>query len=196
LFDTSTLSAAFHELTRPMAKVMRIIWFAFNGAILLYVVEAYQQFGWPSDGLEPIRSNPMTIPLVALSVVTAVASLWIGDLLIAMGRPQERFAQPPDPEVLAIDPRIGRPDPSRLARIKSLSEHEQRIFSLVSLIFVPFLVRLAFGESIALYGLVLSFLSRSLFPIVPFAIVSLALNLSVSPDLDTWLVRVTRRAGQ
>ena len=196
MLDLSTFSATFRELVDPMRKAMRIVWFSFNAAIPAYIAMAYVQFGLPSDGLEPLRSNPLTVPLAVLSVAVAIGSLWVADLLLTLNRPAQRFAEKPDPENLARDPRTGYLDPKRLARIKTLSEYEQRMLSLVSLIFIPFLVRLAFAESIALYGLVLSFLSRSPVPVIPFAIVALALNLRVSPDLGSWLERVARRAGQ
>ncbi|HVA40049.1 MAG TPA: hypothetical protein VNF49_05255, partial [Candidatus Binataceae bacterium] len=60
---------------------------------------------------------------------------------------------------------------------------------LVPAFLVPFIVRLAFNESIVLYGLVLAQFSRSFLTILPFALVALALDLTVSPKLDSSFAR-------
>lgn len=69
------------------------------------------------------------------------------------------------------------------------------MLALVPLIFNASLVQLAFGNAIALYGSVLSVTSQSAMPIVPFAVLSLILNLRISPNLETWLERAARRAA-
>jgi hypothetical protein len=93
-----------------------------------------------------------------------------------------------------IMPRILLPD-SRLRQMLDrqsdaratdrLSADEQRMLGLFPDFFVGFMVRLAFNESIALYGLVWAVLSKSFIPILPFAIVSFALLLMVPLPLDS-----------
>jgi len=163
---------------------------------LAYVGVLYLFFGFPGGSFHALRSNPLSIPLGVLAVLTAIASLWIADVLLPKHRLRAVLDRQPDPEALArVNPAVPL-DPERLARIESLPQDEQRMLALVPLITTAFIVKLAFGNAIALYGFVLGYLSRSLAPIVPFAIVSLILNLRVSPSLDSWLERSAKRAAQ
>ena len=66
---------------------------------------------------------------------------------------------------------------------------EQQLLGVVLALFVGFIVRLAFNESIALFGLELAVLSRSFVGILPFAIVSFVLNWIVPLPLDEALKR-------
>jgi len=190
------LSEPFRELTRAMARVQRIVWCGFSGAILIYVGVIYMEFGIFAAGSRAQRSNPLFVPLAVLAVVNAIASLWITDVLLPKRRLRAILDRQPDPEALArVYP--GAPlDPERLARIKSLPLDEQRLLALVPAVYIAFIVRLAFGNAIALYGLVLSQFSRSLVPMLPFAIVALVFNLRVSPDLESRLERAVARAAK
>jgi hypothetical protein len=185
-------SPMFNELVQPMETVRRIIWLAFTGAIAVYIFITYVSFGWPASSLDPLLSNPLTIPLTVVSFVTAIASRWIPGLLLSDRQVRELLSRQPDPDALAAYPQIGRIDADRLAKIKGLPPGEQRLLSLVGPSFVPFLVRLAANESIALYGLVLGFLSQSLLPVLPFAIVAIGFQLTVPPKLDSDLERAAR----
>ncbi len=90
---------------------------------------------------------------------------------------------------MARNYQTGKVDEDRLARIKTISPDEQRLLALVPYFFVGFIVRLAFNESIALYGFVLAFFSRSFVAILPFAMISLILNWTVPFPLDSALDR-------
>jgi hypothetical protein len=182
-------SETFRSLVKPTETVMRILRLAFLAMVLIYVCIAYLTFGRDAPGVMP-QSNPLTIPLAVLSLVAATLAPYAPRLLLSDSRLRELLDRQPDPETLARDRRTGKVDKDRLARIKTLSPDEQRLLALVPAFFAGFIVRLAFNESIALYGLVLVFISRSFVPVLPFAVVSLALNLMVSPALDSELRRV------
>jgi hypothetical protein len=178
-------SETFRSLVKPLERVRLIIWLAFLGAVLMYVDVAYSLFAQKASGGEPLLSNPLTIPFVILSFLAAALAPYVPPL------PDSRLRQLIDqpPEAIARDPRTGIVDEDRLARIRTLSSDERRLLALVRALFVGFVVRLAFNESIALYGLVLAFISKSFVAILPFAIVSFVLNLMVPSPLESALKR-------
>jgi len=195
MLQPQMFSQTFHEVTRPMKRVQRAIWIMFNGAILAYVAVICFLFGLPTGGAEPLRSNPLSVPLGVLAVLTAITSLWSADLVLPKSRIRavlDRQLDPGDPAPIA---QTSLADTEHLARI-ALSDDEQRMRALIPFIFNALIVQLAFGNAIALYGLLLGYFSQSVTPMLPFVILSLILNLRVSPNLDTWLERAAKRATQ
>ena len=190
------LSQTFRELIRPMEIVQRVVWYAFNGSTIVYVGVMYFLFGFSTDSAQVLRSNPLSFSICVLAVLTAIASLWIADLLLPKSRLRAVLGRQPVPEDLLRFHLTVPVDLERVAKIKSLPQEEQRILALVPLIYIAFIVQLAFGNAVALYGFVLSVTSQSAAAIVPFAILSLILNLRVSPNLDSWLERAAKRATQ
>ncbi len=183
-------SPTFSALIEPMARVRRIIWLAFNAATIIYVLIAYMMFGSGGSMAAIVPANPLAIPLIIIGALTALLSRRVSALIMPDRRLREIVARDPDPQSLARNQRTRRIDPNRLQKIRSLSPHEQRLLAVASALFTPFVVRMALNESIALYGLVLSFISQSFPPVLPFAAVALALNLTVSPKLEPDLERV------
>lgn len=180
-------SETFRSLVQQFETVRRVIWIAFLGTIVAYVGVAYAFFGKSGSGAEGLRSNPLTIPFAILSVAAAVLARIMPRLIATDSRLREVINRPP--EALATDPRTGAVSEYRLAKIKLLSVDEQRLIALVSGSFVPFIVRLAFNESIALFGLILAFNSKSFVAVLPFAVVGFLLNLMVPSLLDSVLSR-------
>jgi hypothetical protein len=78
----------------------------------------------------------------------------------------------------------------------ALSAGERRQLSGANAGFVPFMVQLAVAGAIVLYGLVLAVVSHSWRSILPFAIVTIALQLTMSPKVDSALERAARLAPQ
>ena len=180
-------SETFRSLVEPLEIIRRVIWIAFLGTIVAYVGVAYAFFGNTGSGAEALRSNPLTIPFAILSVAAAVLAPIMPRLIATDSRLRQVIDRPP--EALATDPKTGAVSEYRLAKIKLLSVDEQRLIALVSGSFVPFIVRLAFNESIALFGLVLAFTSKSFVAVLPFAVLGFVLNLMVPSLLDSALSR-------
>ena len=178
-------SETFLSLVKPLENLRRILWAAFIASTVAYVILAYAFFGQTGAGVDALRSNPLTIPFVVLSMAAAVLAPITPRLTDA--RMRQLISRPP--EALARDPRTGAVNQDRLAKIKALAPDEQQLFALVSISFAPFIVRLAFNESIALYGLVLAFLAKSFVAVLPFAVVSFALNLMVPSLMDSAMSR-------
>lgn len=183
------LSEAFRSLVKPMETVRRFIWMAFIAAVPIDVCILYMQLVWTAPGVMPGGSNFFTISLVVLSLLAALLAPYMPGLLLSDSRLRQFLAQQPDPEAMARNYQTGKVDEDRLARIKTISPDEQRLLALVPYFFVGFSVRLAFNESIALYGFVLAFFSRSFVAILPFAMISLVLNWTVPFPLDSALDR-------
>lgn len=182
-------SETFRALVKPMETAQWLVWLAFVAAIPTYVCVAYMQFGRSAPGVTPPRPMPLifTISLVILSLLAAALAPYMPRLLLPDSRLRQLINQPP--EAMAREPWTGVVFEDWLARIRTLSPDEQRLFAIFSNVFVGFIVRLAFNESIVLYGYVLAFLSRSFVLILPFAVASLALNFMVPSLLDTALKR-------
>ena len=102
-----------------------------------------------------------------------------------------RVGRGADPEALARDPRRGIVDGERLQKIQSLTSAERKLLRLCGLFFASFIIRLSMNEAIAIYGVVLAFLSRSLIPMLPFAVAAIALNVACRPRIDPFLERAT-----
>jgi hypothetical protein len=165
-------SESFRSLFKPMETVHRIIWIAYVAAIPAYVCVAYMFFGATAD-VTPALSNPLTIPLVILSLLNVVLAPYIPRFLLSDSRLRQMLDRQPDTETI-------------------LSPDEQRLRAIVPAFFVGFILRLAFNEAIALYGLVLAFISKSFVAVLPFAIVSFALNWMVPLPLDEAVKRIAR----
>jgi|SRR5690348_5909000 len=170
------------ELVRPAETVRRILWWAFFAAIFLYMFVLYRiTAGVPAV---PILW-PFAYGLAVVSVAMAVLSFLISGILLSGSRLRNFLLTDPDPEVLARNPQTGNTDQNRLNRIKMMSPGDRRLLSAVPAFFGVYIVRLAFCESIALFGLVLGQLSHSFPIILPFAAASALLMLTVSPSLDS-----------
>ncbi len=189
-------SETFRELIRPIEKVRRVIWLAFIATVPLYIFSEYAQLGWPATGASSLRSNPMVVSLVLISLLCALAAPWMPGFLLPDARLREFLGKRPDLEELARGGQVQAVNQERLARIRTLAPDEQRLLALVPRFFTGFIVRLAFNESIALYGLVLASLSRNFVAMIPFAALSLVLNLAVSPKMDSDFERVARIGTQ
>jgi hypothetical protein len=175
------------SLVKPLENLRRIVWAAFIASTVAYVILAYAFFGQTGAGVEALSSNPLTIPFVILSIAMAVLAPIVPRRMMSDARMRQLISRPP--EALARDPRTGAVNQDRLAKIKALAPDEQQLYALVSISFAPFVVRLAFNESIVLYGLVLAFLAKSFVAVLPFAVVSFALNLIVPSLMDSAMSR-------
>jgi hypothetical protein len=151
----------FRPLIRPMETVHRIIWLAYIAAVPVAVCVVYVLLGRTAPRFPPPPLIALAIPLAIISLVSAVLAPYVSNLLLPESRLRELINRQP----------VATPD-------------EQRLGAIAPNFFVAFIVRLAFNESIVMYGLVLAFISRTFIAILPFAIVSLALNLTLPFPLD------------
>ena len=186
------LSETFRELVWPETRSRVIIWIAFHlsivwGFVLLSLVNS------AAGGIPNSTFQVFFWVLSVLGVLTAIGSRIVPPVLLPDRKIRELMTGEPDLDALSRGP-LGRAHSGLRERIEGLSKHEQRLLSVVRLSFVPFVVSLAFGNAVALYGFVLAFLFYSITIYIPFALVGLALNLTVSPKLDSEIERAARLA--
>jgi hypothetical protein len=161
-------SEAFRAEVKPQEIVHRIIWIAFVGVIPMYVCAAYLLLGRAATGDRLLPSQPLTIPFVILSVLGAGLAPYMPRIVLPEARIRQLLSGASGSQARA-----------------GISADEYSLLVLLPNFFVGFIVRLAFNESIALYGFVLALLSKSFSAILPFAIVSFALNLMVPMPLNS-----------
>ncbi len=166
----SIQSETFRSLVKPMETVHRVIWLVYIATVPIYVCLAYVFFARTAPGATRPEGISFTIPVVILALLTAVLAPYVPRQLLSDSRLRQVLNRPTDPKA-------------------TISPDEQRLLALVPMFFVGFIIRLAFNEAVALYGLVLAFGSHSFVVILPFAIASLALNLMVPFPLDSALAR-------
>jgi hypothetical protein len=175
-------SEVFASLIQPIQTTRTIIWVALNVAILAYVGVACSLFGVPSSTADAF-GHPLAMPLIALAVANAVAGRVLPPMMLPRQRLHDLLNRDTEPRDLARDPRTGTVDNERLRKLQTLPQREQRLIAIAQASFSPFIVQLALQESVALYGLILAFLSKTAAPLIPFATAALILNLTVSPQL-------------
>ena len=186
-------SPAVRELLRPAILVNSMLWFVLTVSIFIYGVVAYltaQRSRGPTD-----VSDAIQLALAGAAIVTGIGSLLVTRIFLSDRRLREAMESDPDPEDLARHPKLGIVDEERLRKIQSLSRTERKLLQVPSLYFTPFIIRLVLNEAVAIYGLVLAFLSHSFPPILPFAAAAIALNLTCLPRIEPVLERAARLAG-
>ena len=178
------------EILQSTARILWILWFAMTAAIWLYVAVAFFIAG---SGTRPATPEPMLSWVFAgLAAAMSVASLLLPRLLGSDERLRAALEAPVDLQGLARDPRTGKADPERLQRLERLSAVEQKLLAVPGFVFLPTVLSLALSETVAIFGLVLAFLTRSFDVILPFAIAATVLNLLLRPSLEPVLERASR----
>ena len=172
-------SESFLSQVKPQNTVHRIIWMAFVGAVPVYAIAAYFQIDQDGSGGGPSLPHIFAVTMVVLSVLTGALALFMPRILLPDWRLRQLLNKPLSPPTTA-----------------GISDDERRLLALLPDFFVCFMVRLAFSEAIALYGLVLAFLSKSLVAILPFAVVSIALLLMVPLPMDSMRQRIASLGPQ
>jgi hypothetical protein len=175
-----------------MEKIRLFIWRAFIASAAAYVLVAYSTARGAGHGSDLFPHHPLTVPILAIAVVNVAAFRFVPGLLMSERKFRQFVTQAFDPETLARNPRTGQVDQTRLQWLRALSASEQRQLLAANASFVPFIVQLAVAEAVVLYGLVLATISHSWPTVVPFAIVTIALLLTVSPNVDSSLERAAR----
>lgn len=170
------LSAA----VRGTERVMRIAHSTYIAAVPGYAVFLLCLFGWPTRSDATWPRNPMTVPVVVLSIISAILMQLVSKIVLSDFSLRRMLATEP----------AGETD--------DLSPQERRLVSIAPAFFVPFLAQLALGEAIALFGVVLGCFSHSILPFLPFGGLSLALLLRVPPSLDPFFERAENllRSGE
>ena len=176
---------AVRELLRPVMLVNSILWFALTASIFIYGITAYivSQDRAPAD-----VSDGLQLGLRIAAIITALLSLSVMRVFLS----DDRLRKAMEPEASSEELAGQLNDEERLGKIQSLSPAERKLLRVPGLFFTPFIIRLVLNESIAIYGLVLVFLSHTFTPILPFAAAAIVLNFTCLPRIDAVLGRAAR----
>ena len=183
------ISPELRELLRPALRVNAMLRWILTASIFVYGLAACLVL--ERSPAPAVVSELFHLAFGCVAILTGLGSLLVERVLLSDARLQEAMRSDPDPEALARDPRRGIVDGERLQKIQSLTSAERKLLRLCGLFFASFIIRLSMNEAIAIYGVVLAFLSRSLIPMLPFAVAAIALNVACRPRIDPFLERAT-----
>jgi len=186
------MSPTLAEILKPTVFMARVIWFALTAAIPTYVfVASILARDMPSRPVDPIVVTVFGV----LSVVVAVAAIVLprffpsGEVLRAL------MATDPSDDTLARDPRSGTVDAGVVAALKQLDARERLLLVLRPVFTTQAIVRSALAEAIAVFGFVLVVMSGSFNWMLPFAAISLVVQLMLLPRFEPFAERALEFAG-
>ncbi|MCG8334785.1 MAG: hypothetical protein MJE63_09730 [Proteobacteria bacterium] len=176
-------STQFEEVLRSRSQIIRILWFALTGSILIYIVLGY--VAPVNSGSEPTELDPTFKNLLYIvGFLTAISSQLIKKFVFSDERVIARLSNDIKPSDLAINTQTNEVNEKELQKLNELSEKELKIISLVPYYFTPFIIQMALYDAVTIFGLLLSFMSHNFVEILPFAIVSLFLCLTTYNGLN------------
>lgn len=185
------ISPALDSLIAPAARIHQLLWAVLTFSLVLYGVVAFL-LARPEEA----RELPATLSVAFALAACAIAGVAFR-IPAAMLRDEKLravLAPEPSPEALAKHPQTGQVDPDRRRRIAELPSNDQRLLRLPGAALTPFILRLAMHEAIGILGLVLSLLSHTFAPAVPFLLAAIALNWLARPRLRALSERGARLA--
>ena len=184
-----TISRELKEFLEPSRRLWLVLWFAMTFSMVIYVLVAFlvSRQHSPAD-----LSSGLLTAFGGIAAVATLASLLIPRFLPSDDRLRSELNSDFDPESLARNPQTGSVNQDRLQKIALVAPYEQKFMVLPFLYFTPFILRLVINEAVAIFGLVLSILSHSLAPMLPFIAVAIILNLAAFPRLDPMIERASR----
>jgi hypothetical protein len=182
-------SKDFEDALRPRRRVMTIIWGALLASVAIYVVVAYMASP-EAAGEVP---EAMILGVTAAALAAGAASLFVPSRLLPEATLREHMqAESLDLTRHALNPQTGKVDPAQLARLQKLSEEEQRLVTATTFYLTPWIVGAALAEAVAIFGLVLAFVTGEPGAALPFAGAAAALLAIKRPRFDSFFLRLQR----
>lgn len=162
-------------------QVQRMIWFAINGSILVYVLIPFLIPALPKTG----DWQSLELVFYLMGALSAITCYTLRRRFFSKENIQKRLATQVTPESLAASHRRPTEDVSeRVQSYSQLSDYELNVLGLIKWSLIPNIVCWALIESIAVLGLVYSLLSGQSTGVLPFAVIALLLNLQCFPRLE------------
>lgn len=185
------LSAQLRQLIRPLVVIQQVIWVVITGSIVFCCVIIYLLLG-DRDSDSASMSDSLKIALYASAILAGCASLYLRKYFLSDRGLRRFLGKEIDLEELTKYPGKDAPYSKKLERIRSLSDFEQKIFSLMYYLQKVTFINLFLNEIIVIIGFVLAFLSGDPGKIIPFGAVSLLLSVWMYPRSG----KITERARQ
>ncbi len=184
------LSQNLRQLIRPLVIIQQVIWAVITGSIVFYFGIIYVLVG--SHGSRSVLTNSIFETFFyAAALVLAVSSLYLRRYFLSDNRLKRAMSKDVDLHDLASDPRTKKTDSEKLEQLKSLSDFERRVYSLMYYLQKITFINLFMNEIVVILGFVLAFLSGDASKIIPFGAGSLVLSLWMYPRSG----KITERAS-
>ncbi|MEM7007751.1 MAG: hypothetical protein AAF462_01300 [Thermodesulfobacteriota bacterium] len=174
------ISDELNELIRPVVLVQKLIWFIIVGSIIFYIGFVYFFTGENKAISSPDISylQPLIYILASLSVL---GSIFYYRYALSESKLNQFMTKDVDIQSLVMNPRTKEIDSDKLAKLKSLSDRDTKIYSLMFELQKITIIVLILNEVTAILGSVLAFVNDDAAKIVPFAIASLVLSFWMFP---------------
>ena len=122
-------------------------------------------------------------------MLCAVSSLLSQRFLLGEAKLHDYLLQDLDIKQLATSKNSGLVIPERLLMVQALDSHEQRLLTLSAYVVGPMFLCLSLNSMLSIFGLVLSFISRQTWLVLPFVAGNILLNLVAFPRVEAVAVR-------
>lgn len=178
------LSTHMRTYLRSSAKVLTVIWIAFQAAaVLYYVVARLVARGWtPEDRLDP-GFAPLFWILAALS---AAASM------IYQRRAFSDAKLAASPSYQPSDNSLSAAAKERNETYKAMDDEDKGLVNAFAYIQVSYIVTWAFQEAIAIFGLIMAIVTRDVSNVFIFNLAAIALLFTTRPTPVPLLERAAR----
>lgn len=183
-------SKTFNQRVKPTQFIMTILWAALLASVFIYIVVGF----FITGDREPTELDGTLVVIMAVCALGAGgASFILPQMMFSPERIRKHMRETePDLEALAKDPQTQQVDEDKLESLKTLSEVEQRLVGLPALYFAPFILGLALAESVAIFGLMLTFMGGDMTYMLPFCGAAIVLMIMRYPRLDPIFDRAER----
>ena len=185
------ISDELKELIRPVVLVQKIIWFVIVGSIIFYISFIYKFVGENKALATPV--GDYIEPLIYLLACSCVlGSIFYYRYALSDNRLSQFMNKDLDLEALVTNPIKKEVDTARLDELRSLSDKEAKIYSLMFELQKITIITLILNELTAIFGSVLAFVNDDASKIIPFAIGSLVLSFWMFPRYRALIKRVQK----
>lgn len=193
------MAESFQQIIEKSAKTQKILWGAFTFTIFLYSGVAFVVASKMSGPVDEDLVRLVRLILVGVSAACAVGATLYRRRAFSEAGLRRLLDRAVDLRKLASS-RQGRNgplvlDPARLASLQAMEPADQKLVGLVQGTQVTLIISLGLQEVIAVFGLVLAFVSRAGNAVLPFAAVALILNVFAFPDPTALVERARRLLG-
>ncbi len=182
------ISEELKELIRPAILVQKILWFVIVGSIIFYIGFVYIFIGG-NEVLATSIGSGIELLIYVLAGAATLGSIFYYRYALSSKNLKRFMSKEVDLELLAKDPRTKKIDAGKLAKLKSLSVLEIKIYSLMFELQKITLLSLILIELMVIFGSALAFMNEDVSKIVPFGIVSLVLSFWMFPRPESLIKR-------
>jgi len=187
------LSESLIKITKPHLLIGKVLWVAFTLSIaFLFCLSLFLPSIMQGNDTMLDADLVNNILLIA-AVVLAVFSLFLRKHFLSDSFISTKLNIEPDLNTLAMNLQTREVDEERLATLKNLGKHEQKVYSLIISSTKPLIIIFAINEAIMILGFVLAILTKDSNAAMPFAIAAIALNIINYPKHQKVMEQAIKR---